>query len=99
MSDIKKMLRSRCGYDKELNVLLLCAPSGQTKKRIRELERKIAEADSLILSIPDDTLRLVLVCKYIQGHSDEKISDEINYSPRHVRRLHRRALEYLENKK
>lgn len=99
MSDIKKLLRSRCEYEAERKMLVKCAPSKHTKRRIKELEQKIAEADSLILSIPDDTLRLVLVCKYIQGHSDEKISDEINYSPRHVRRLHRRALEYLENKK
>ena len=52
---------------------------------------KVLEAK--IEALPDDNLREVLYNKYILGQTLEEISFTLNYSKRHIERLHVKALE------
>ena len=54
-----------------------------------EIEKKIAAVDGGILSE-------VLFQKYVFGKTLEDISYILNYSPRHIERLHIRALDKFE---
>lgn len=53
--------------------------------------RNIIEAK--VEALPDDNLREVLYNKYILGQTLEEISFTLNYSKRHIERLHVKALE------
>ena len=55
----------------------------------QEIERKIAAVDGGILTE-------LLFQKYVFGKTLEDISCVLNYSPRHIERLHIKALDKLE---
>lgn len=68
-------------------------------KRKKLYEEKIALADSLrkeienkIETLDDDILKEILYNKYILGKTLDEISLIVNYSKRHVERLHIKAL-------
>lgn len=94
---MKEILKSRraCELERAERV----GKSGRSSPYIKSLDRKIKQADDLIFSVDDYRLRLVLVCRYIKGMTTEETAEYMHYSPRQIRRLHRRALELLEGKK
>lgn len=51
---------------------------------------------ALVNSVPDERERIVLRYAYINGFSWREISARTGYDERHVRRLHRQALEFLQ---
>lgn len=53
---------------------------------------------ALINSVTDGRERVVLRYAYINGFSWREISARTGYDERYVRRLHQRAIEYLETK-
>lgn len=65
----------------------------QQKISIAKTIRK--EIENKIETVDDDLLKEILYNKYILGKTLEEISLVINYSKRHVERLHIKALEKI----
>lgn len=53
---------------------------------------------ALVNSVPDERERIVLRYAYINGFSWREISARTGYDERHVRRLYRQALEFLQSR-
>ncbi len=81
---------------------------GRTTARIIDLENEINdEIDRLvdikikiratISSLSDMNYRIVLERRYILNESWERISEKMGYSPRHIIRMHNRAIDILES--
>lgn len=67
-------------------------------KRIGELYETKQEILNTINDVDDSTLRLLLILKYINFYSFEKISETLNYSREWViRKLHPAALNEIKN--
>lgn len=94
---MKEILKSRRACESERAELV--GEYGRSSPYIKRLDKKIKQADDLVFGVDDYCLRLVLVCIYIKGMTTEETAERMHYSPRQIRRLHRRALELLENKK
>lgn len=60
-------------------------------------EQTRAKAESIINQIDDAKLQYVLRQRYYKHRSIESIADELYYTPRHVRRLNKQALQKAEN--
>lgn len=80
---------------------------GRTTARIVDLENEINEEIDrlvdvkeemlgLIYTLSDGVLRIILERHYLLHEGWERIADKLGYSPRHITRLHNRALEELE---
>lgn len=80
---------------------------GRTTARIVDLENEInQEIDKLvdlkikirdlISALPDGLYRTILERHYILNESWEKISEKVDYSRRHISRLHDKAIDELE---
>ncbi len=69
---------------------------GQIENRITRQTKKLktvtAEIEKAIMSLEDPTLRLIMQRRYIDGRRFHQIARELNYSCRHVERLHGTAL-------
>lgn len=72
-------------------------------ERKKELLQELNEAKNLrinieiaIKNLPDNVLSEILYRKYILGKTLEEISFTLNYSKRHIERLHLKALEIIE---
>lgn len=78
-----------------LNTLLaLCPEKNEFYKRKIEDAKKLREKIEMqIDAVPDTTLKELLYNKYILGKTLEEISFILNYSKRHIERLHVKALE------
>ncbi len=66
---------------------------------IDELEKTRVEIERVIDRVPDRAQRLLLVLKYIDRHNHytwDKIAAEMNYTWRHIMRLHNLALDNLK---
>lgn len=72
--------------------------SNRYKKEIRIAKKNRLEIERKISEIPEDVLRELLFQKYIFGKTLEEISYILNYSKRHIERLHNKALENLNIK-
>lgn len=62
-------------------------------KRIDDLYKIKTEIMQVINSVDDSLLRAVLIARYIRFKPWEEITNEMNYTYRHIMRLHVRALE------
>ena len=62
-------------------------------KTAYDLRNNIEKA---IKNLPDNLLSEILYRKYILGKTLEEISFTLNYSKRHIERLHLKALEIIE---
>lgn len=72
------------------------ALSAEAAEQIRELNRVKTEILRLIAGVEDNTQHRILTAYYVNGASFEQIAVEMKYCYRHVRRLHARALEAVE---
>lgn len=66
------------------------------KKVIAECKLLRKEIETKIYSVDDFVLREVLIQKYIFGKTLEETALILNYSKRHIERLHVKALEIFE---
>ena len=55
------------------------------------------ETRNTIAEVADATLSLLLELKYINGKTLEEIAEKLDYSYRHTRRLHGKALKKIED--
>lgn len=65
----------------------------------KEMERKwIARAKIMaaIEKLPNETEKLVLKFRYINGWKWERIAEEMYYTYQHIHKIHGKALEHLE---
>lgn len=80
---------------------------GRTAAKIADLEREVndqidrlievkAEINAMINSLDDILLRNLLERRYLLGFSWEKIAEDMGYTPRHITRLHNKAIERLQ---
>lgn len=53
------------------------------------------EIEQAIGEVEDDTLREILERHYVQMQTLNQIAVELHYTPRHVSRLHKQALEHI----
>ena len=61
------------------------------KKLARKLEELMDERDRIndyINNIDDGVIRMILMCKYVNGMTWEQIGNEIGYSSKSIRRKH-----------
>ncbi len=81
-----------------LNELILKNPSGKNQylEKIKQCEKKRCAIENSIEKLNDQRLKLVLYEKYICGRTLEEISLILNYSKRHIERLHIVALKLFE---
>ncbi len=81
---------------------------GRTTAKIIDLENEINEEidrlveikiqiKGIIAAVLDGTQRTILERRYILNESWETIGEKLDYSPRHVLRMHNKAVEFLEN--
>ena len=80
---------------------------GRTAAKISDLETEVNERidrlletkaaiTAMINSLDDILLQNLLERRYILGFSWEKIAEDMNYTPRHITRLHNKAIARLE---
>lgn len=62
---------------------------------IDELRAVREEIEAAIHTVSDETLQTLLQMRYIDGNTFEQIAVNLNYTFRHITRLHRRALQKL----
>jgi hypothetical protein len=81
-----------------LNEMILKNPSqkNQYLKRIKICENKRYAIENSIEKMTDPRLRVILYEKYVCGRTLEEISLILNYSKRHIERLHIAALKLFE---
>lgn len=81
---------------------------GKTVARLVDAEREIrAMIDRLVIlktdientieTVEDIKLRQILILRYINGHTFERIAEDMGYSVRQVLRKHKTALKFLKN--
>jgi len=58
----------------------------------KEFLQSSEQAEDVIAQVRDDTLRTVLTKHYAGGQTWEQIAEELHYTPRHIQRLHKKAL-------
>lgn len=68
----------------------------QIRDELTELSKLRDNMYKAIMSVDDDTLRLLLELRYIDGKTFEQIAVDMSYSWRNVIRLHGRALECID---
>lgn len=89
----------------EDNITLTCDPlllkslkaeKDKIKSEInKELQTRI-NIFHIIEKVEDTTLKSLLQYKYICGLSAEEIAEKLNYSPRHIIRMHTKAVDAVE---
>lgn len=71
----------------------LAAHDAKMGERMQELLAVKAEIEMCIDTVTDGTLHMILWYKYIRGLTLEQIAAELHYAVRHVKRLHKRAID------
>lgn len=64
-------------------------------KEIDRLTEKRQEIEQAVDSVPDEVQREVLTRRYLLYQKWELVAEEMNYSERHIRRLHEYALKKI----
>ncbi len=54
------------------------------------------KVQDIILEVEDYILRTILTERYINGLKWEQIAETLDYTPRHIQRLHNKALEAVQ---
>ena len=65
------------------------------KESIKMMET-MEQVESAIQTVPDETLRLLLKLRYINGYKFEDVAKKMHYSYRNVTRLHGKALSQVD---
>lgn len=67
------------------------------EEHICKLMKNKAEIMGLLKKIPDSKIRCIYIMRYMDHCSWEEIGRKMNYSPRHVQRLHDDAMPAVED--
>ncbi len=83
---------------RSLNQLAVINPEKKSiyRDKISQALKTRSDIEEKISSVEDTVLRELLYNKYIFGKTLEEISYILNYSKRHIERLHIKALEKIE---
>ena len=73
----------------------LDACANDLEKESIEMRQLMQEVKAAINTIPDETLKQLLELRYINGYTWEQIAVKMNYTWRHVLRLHGEALKHV----
>ena len=97
----KKYLGKYLLQETKINTLKQLAQSNPQRREYYENEIEKCRAlrvkiEQAIESVEDNTLSEVLYQKYVFGKTLEQIGLILNYSKRHIERLHIKALEKIE---
>jgi len=84
-----------CGNATESAVLRVVELEERLTKEIDELTEKRQEIEQAVNAVPDEVQREVLTRRYLLYQKWEVIAEEMNYSARHIRRLHGYALKNM----
>lgn len=98
-ADKVKWLSEFTGLCREIAALEDTSANIQSPVFERAISDRLAECEGIaaaIENIKDVTLREVLLNRYVEGMTWEKVALAMNYSIKHVHRLHNKALEQLE---
>lgn len=69
--------------------------AGDLEEQAVRMREAMKQVQSAIQTVPDETLRLLLELRYINGYTWEQIAVKMNYSYVHVCRLHGAALNQI----
>jgi DNA-directed RNA polymerase specialized sigma24 family protein len=83
---------SGIGDNLQLCVASICELEERQAKAIAEGMRFLLEIEDVIAELPDELWRVVLRRKYIDGQSLNKMAEALNYSEKHIKRFHNRAI-------
>ncbi len=72
------------------------AAEKEIERQIENLERVRFEIIKTIEKVHDNVLSALLVGYYINGKTLEEMAEALNYSERHVTRLHKKALDEIK---
>ena len=70
--------------------------AGEIQKRTRELDKVRSEILRTVNRVPDGLCRIVLIERYLNVKSFERVAVDNNISIRNVWRIHGRALRFVE---
>ncbi len=84
-----------CGNGTESAVLRVMDLEERLTKEIDELTDKRQEIEQAVNAVPDEVQREILTRRYLLYQKWEVIAEEMNYSERHIRRLHGYALKNM----
>lgn len=62
------------------------------KRRLKTLRGEAVEIRRTVEQVPQDSLRMILKCRYLEGMTFEQVAEALYISERHVYRLHKAAL-------
>lgn len=88
-------VQSSNGNTTEMRFVNYAAYSETIDKRIDELYAVKNEILTAINSVDDNTLRELLILRYVSFNRWDEIADKMNYSERRIYDLHGRALEHV----
>lgn len=92
-SDGSKHVRSGNGFENAL--LRVMEQEEHLDAEIDQLTAKRLEIEKAIAAIPNEVQREVLTRRYLLYQKWEEIAEAMNYSERHIRRLHGYALKNM----
>lgn len=69
--------------------------SNDLEEQAVRMRESMKQVQSAIQTVPDETLRLLLELRYINGYTWEQIAVKMNYSYVHICRLHGAALNQI----
>ena len=81
----------------EMSMVRYTHYSLQIDKLIDELVAVKREILITVAQVSDARFRTLLELRYISFYSWEKIAEEMSYTPRQIHRLHKKALDKVEN--
>lgn len=84
-----------CGNGTENAVLRVMELEERLNREIDELTEKRQEIEQVVNAVPDEVQREVLTRRYLLYQKWEVIAEEMNFSERHIRRLHGYALKNM----
>ena len=87
-------LRLAVQVERTISQLELCAE--ELEQEAVRMRRTMKEIRSVIDTVPDESLRLLLELRYLSGYTLEETAERMNYSCRHVSRLHEAALQKID---
>lgn len=79
----------------EIKLLNEMEQNDYTLKRKKEIKQQQNEIESILNSVTDDRERILLQRKFYLGETYEVISEKMNYSISHIKRLYKKAIKNL----
>ena len=92
-SEITEKIAKRTKGRNDETLVKYAEYSAELDRQIAELHYTLAEIARAIYSVRDGTLRLVLLNRYVLFKTWEQIAVDMNFTYRHITRIHGKALQ------